>query len=949
MSWIAALGFGAFLLAGPVALAAPPTSTDDDVARPNPSAVVGRLANGLRYTILQHPSHNKESLRLFEEAGSRDETDAESGVAHFVEHMAFVGSRRFPGDRLAKDFADAGMALGRDQNASTTYLGTTYALDIPEVNGAKLDLSFRWLGDVADGLNFSPTIVDRERQVILQEYVLGVGPAKDAAYLTEVFATPDARAARRRPIGDERAIKSVSAPTLERFHSLWYRPERTFVVAVGDEPVEAVRRRILSTFGSWRSSMPAQPHPTDGTIDPLRPSDVLALTEPKLPGGVSVCRSGDIDPEQPESVASDRPMLADAIWGSALARRFQASIQSPTPPVAQATTVRFKVYKAGAETCFKATPLNDDWRSALKILTDEARRMSAHGISQTEFDFAKTQITSNLVLAVATEPTRDAGAIAASILYNDREGETFDTATEDRRVKIRALSGLNVEEVGAAFRRRWDDAAPPLLTVISPNAVARTEVLAAWTADLAAPVPGVWSDRAPAVWRYDGFGSPGTVTHREVLLDPDFVRLTFQNGVVVNFKHTNFARNTVETRIRFGAGQQEIEPGHVFEATFGAGLLLAGGLGQDTAEDLTDICKGHVCSVGLGLARTSFELGGATRTDDLRLELQILTAFLTDPGFSDRVDKRLPSAVHALYRQMDSNPGLMAHQALAKALPEPHVVDLPTEAAALAMTSGMFRKDLETPLRTDALEVTLVGDVDEDQATRSIAETLGALGPRLRRDHVRPDAVHGRYAETAPPRIVAPHRGPREQAFVLMVWPLYVWDKSRVHEGRVMALLRGALQDEITSKVRRELGKTYTPGVALSVDEGGDQGDLTVSVQTTPADAEAVIGAVKRIAADFATGGVTSDKLERVRKPILAGAAQQRTYNGWWVGILDGSFARPEQLEWTRTRDHDIATIPLGEVNAEARRWLSEAPMIVVSMPETATPGSSDPPNDGRP
>jgi hypothetical protein len=88
-----------------------------------------------------------------------------------------------------------------------------------------------------------------------------------------------------------------------------------------------------------------------------------------------------------------------------------------------------------------------------------------------------------------------------------------------------------------------------------------------------------------------------------------------------------------------------------------------------------------------------------------------------------------------------------------------------------------------------------------------------------------------------------------------------------------------------------------------------------------------------------------------VRKPVLAGVAQQRTYNGWWVEKLDGSFARPEQLEWTRTRDRDIATISLAELDAEARRWLSTAPMIVVSLPETPAPapGSKDPPNDGRP
>jgi zinc protease len=944
---MAVLGLFGVLLVVSAVNAAPPALPDEDLAHPNPAAVSGRLPNGVRYTILQRPSHNKESLRLLVYAGSRDETDAERGVAHFVEHMAFVGPRHFPTDQVQQTFGQAGIAWGRDQNAYTRYLDTLYYLDIPEVSEAKLDLGFRWLGDVANGLTFDPAAVARERKVVLQEYVLGLGPAKDAARQRETFATPDLRGVTRPPIGDEQVIRAVDAATLSRFHAKWYRPDRTLVVAVGDEPVEAVRRRIAAAFGSWRATGPAPPHPGEGAIDLKRPSDALAITEPKLPGVVYVCRLGDADPESPEGVATHRLTLADEIWVSAMGRRFADLIQSRSPPVSQAYGSQADVYKAGASTCVTAAPINNDWKGALKLLSDEARRMSVHGITGAEFDFAKSQIITGLDQAVANDSTADASGIANNILWNDEEGQTFDTAAEDRRVQLRALAQLDPGSVSDAFRRRWDQRSAPLVVVVSPSPVARSEVLSAWAADLAAPTPGAEAEKALSVWRYDNFGQPGKVKLRESLHDPDFVRLTFENGVVVNFKQTGFAKNAVETLVRFGAGQQEIEPGHVFEAQFGAGNLFTGGLGKDSAENIADVCKGHACAAELAMGRTSFALSGATRTDDLRLELQLLAAFLTDPGFDNRMDQQLPSVVHAMYRQLDSNPAAMAALAYAKALPTPHVADLPSEAAMAAITSADFRRYLAGPLQTDAIEITMVGDVPEDQATHLIAETFGALKPRPRANHTRPDAVRARLPAKAPPRILATHKGPGEQAVVIMTWPLYVWDKTRVHEGRVMTLLGDAFQNEITDRVRRDLGKAYAPGVGLSVDDSGDQGTLSVVVQTTPADLEAVIAAVTRIAREFTAGAITSEELERAREPILASVAQERTYNGWWVEKLNGSFEHPEQLEWTRTRDHDMATISLDEVKAEARLWLSRNPMIVVSLPETPALATPDGPKAG--
>ncbi len=168
-TWAARVFVGAVLSLGSVGGASAAAPPPNELVRPDPDVIMGRLDNGLRYAIKQHASHQKEVIYFHVAAGSLEETDHERGVAHFLEHMAFNGSRNFPAATLIKTFENAGIGFGRDQNAFTNYFGTTYVLNIPNENGDKLSLGFRWLRDVADGLLLTPREVDRERGVVMSE------------------------------------------------------------------------------------------------------------------------------------------------------------------------------------------------------------------------------------------------------------------------------------------------------------------------------------------------------------------------------------------------------------------------------------------------------------------------------------------------------------------------------------------------------------------------------------------------------------------------------------------------------------------------------------------------------------------------------------------------------------------------------------------------------------
>jgi zinc protease len=311
-----------------------------------------------------------------------------------------------------------------------------------------------------------------------------------------------------------------------------------------------------------------------------------------------------------------------------------------------------------------------------------------------------------------------------------------------------------------------------------------------------------------------------------------------------------------------------------------------------------------------------------------------MTAFLTDPGFRPELDAQLPTVTGYAFRQLKVDPDSAASRALQDALPKPSPYEMPTQAEAAKMKSADFARLLGPPLKNDALEVTIVGDIGEDAVVAAVARTLGALPPRARRDRALPDAPRVHFPPVAPPPIHVTHEGPADKASVLMVWPLFVWEPSRLREQRTIELLGDVLQDELIQTVRRKLGKTYSPGVRVSLGRGGDQGQLLVQLTAAPEDAQAVIDETRQIVASYAAGGVTSEALERVRNPVLAGGETHNINVVWWMNALDGSWAHPDLIAAAKSWQSDYSSITLAEVQAEAKRWLSQTPWIVVASPK---------------
>ncbi len=276
-----AAGFCLLLLA---AAGAAPLAAQSQRLYPDTAVYTGKLPNGLRYWIRHnsYPAHRLE-LRLVVHVGSIVETDDQRGLAHFIEHMAFNGTTHFARNDLVRYLESIGVRFGADLNAETSFDQTIYILPVPTDSAGVVPRAFDVLQDWAMGDRFDSSEVVAERGVVLGEWRSGLGAASRVRDKEFPVLFRGSRYASRLPIGDTAIIAHAEPSQLERFYHDWYRPDLMGIVAVGDFPVDSIRKLIESHFAAMRNPPHERPR-VNAPVPELPGTRVSVITDSELTG-----------------------------------------------------------------------------------------------------------------------------------------------------------------------------------------------------------------------------------------------------------------------------------------------------------------------------------------------------------------------------------------------------------------------------------------------------------------------------------------------------------------------------------------------------------------------------------------------------------------------------------------------------------------------------------------
>ncbi|MDQ6690355.1 MAG: insulinase family protein, partial [Gemmatimonadota bacterium] len=297
----------------------------------DPSVTVGTLPNGMHYYIREnHRPEKRAELRLVVNAGSVLEDDDQRGLAHMVEHMAFRGTKRFPGNQVSSYLESVGMRYGPDINAVTSFDETVYMITIPTDTTAIVEKGFQILSEWAHNLAFDPSQIEKERPVVIEEWRLGQGAENRMQNKWFPVLFTGSKYGARLPIGDKTTLETYKPATLKRFYDTWYRPDLMAVVAVGDFDKKQVETQIRRYLGA----IPRATNPRARSPFPVPPHDsTLVSVNSDREATRSVIRLLYKEPKRLNTtVATYRQHLVEQLFGGMFNDRFSEITQKPNPP-----------------------------------------------------------------------------------------------------------------------------------------------------------------------------------------------------------------------------------------------------------------------------------------------------------------------------------------------------------------------------------------------------------------------------------------------------------------------------------------------------------------------------------------------------------------------------------------------------------------------------------------
>ena len=892
--------------------------------KPDPGVRFGQLENGMRFVLQKNATPAGEaSLRLRIDAGSLMEDKDQLGLAHFMEHMIFNGTRNVPEGEFIKRLERVGLAFGPDTNAYTSFDETVYMLELPETNAETVDTALLLMREAAGEALMAADAIDRERGVILSEERTRDTPSLRALKARFDFFMKDQLPPDRFPIGNVEVIRSAPRERFASFYEQYYRPENATLVVVGDFDLDEMERKIRARFSDWRGQGPAGVGPNLGQVAE-RDTEVRTFTEAGAPAQMQIAW---VSPPEldPDTRAERREDLIESLGLAVLNRRYERLQRQDDAPFIAAVAGHGTSLDAIDQTQVTVVYKPGAWRRALETAEQEQRRAVQHGVTQRELDREITERRAGLRTAVAGQATRRSTALAGQIVGAVNDDEVVTTPEEELAVFEEAVAGLTAERVSGVLRGLFEGQGP-LVFVSSPQPITDADraVAAAFGASGAVAVAPP-SQQAAKAWAYTDFGTPGRVVDRREIADLGATFVRFDNGVRLTVRPSQNRKDQVFVTVRAGEGELDLPSDRPSPAWVLGPAFTEGGLGRMTSEEIEEALAAEVYGVSAGVKDDAFTLSGATRTADFDTQMQVLAAYMTDAAWRPQGLDRYKAFSSNLHNQLESTPDGVLQRDLPRLLRSgDQRFGFPSREAMAGARIDTLRRSVGGPLTSEPIEVVVTGDITVEEAIRQTAATFGALPRRAEARHPASAARISFPAGAASP-VRLGHKGRADQAVAFIAWPTddFVSDPQ---EARAVRVLEQILRLRLLDEIREKQGVTYSPGTAYEAAwVYPDYGYVGASIEAPPDKLQPFFADALKIAQGLRDAPVSADEMLRAVQPRIEAIQRAQAGNEYWVGQLAGAQSDPRRLAAIRESITGLRAVTPADVQRVARKYLVDA------------------------
>ena len=862
-------------------------SLADEKLPADPALVTGTLPNGLAYIIRQHKNpESRVGIWLHVASGSLNETEAQRGLAHYLEHMAFNGTANFPPGSVVPFFQSLGMAFGRDQNAFTSFDQTTYTLTLPGGGRELVEKGMLYMADIAVRMSLEPAEIDSERQVILEEKRARAGARQRVQDQIYERLAPESTIGRRLPIGIEQTIKSVTRPDFQDYYSRWYVPSNMTLIVVGDTDPAMVADVIAQQFGGG-PTVP-KPAPRAAGVKPTMGPRAIVVIDPELTrADVSILR---LEPPRGPvtTVGQERRQLVERIAMWAFDRRTSAEIAAGRASFLESDASVQEWPGTMRMISLEASGLPGTWRTMLKDLGIALQRARLHGFTEREVQDARVALLADAEEGVRREATRPAREVLRQLNGDVTRGSRPMSAAQKLGLLQRLLPGITAREVSGAFATAFDPSRAMFIAELpASDEVPKEAQLLALGRTAVAVKPGKPVDVTRATTLLAAVPRGGVVAESLPHTASGVTSMWLDNGVRVHHRHMDQRKNEASIAITLAAGpiQETAADRGITEAALRAWDRPA--TSRLSSTQIRDLMTGAKVRVRGGATGDTVTLTVSGDAAELERGLQLAYLLLTDPLIEPPALEQWRDAEVQRINQRKSQPMQVLADTTAAAIYPPGEVR--AKALTVEQVRAITRPAAQAWLRrliTEApIEVAVVGDVDRDTATRLAAKYLGALPARPRISDKTLADLRAIRRSQGPISIAESIEVLTPQAGVLAGF--FGANLRDVRDTRLLNVASRVLTTRMTKSIREERQLVYSIGASSEPAVVYPGFGLFVAMAPTdPSKAPALATAIEEMFADFAKDGPTPDELVVAKKQMANFLDETLKTPNFWLSRL---------------------------------------------------------------
>lgn len=907
-----------------------------DKIAPDPAVTIGSLSNGIKYYIRENKKpENRAELRIVFKAGAVQETDAQSGLAHFIEHMCFNGTKHFPKNDLIKFFEKTGMRFGGDVNANTGFDRTLYLLTIPLDKPGLIEEGFQVLEDWAHNVSFDPEELEKERGVIKQEYTLYLGAQQRIQQHHLKNYLYGSKFADRLPIGKPEIFMKAPREEFVKFYTDWYRPDLTAVVAVGDFKKDDIEKLIKKHFSGIKN--PESPKEREDSYIPVNKEPIVSIAKDKeLPMcNVTVMFKHAFEENMKDTYGAYKNSIVERLFSSMLTQRLTELTRKAKPAF---------LYAGGGEGEFmanlKATngvcvTQPEGIMTGYEALLTEMFRVKQHGFTAGELERSKTEILKGLEAAYKEKDKTKSASYADEYYRNFYENESMPGIEAELEMTKEYLKEITLNDVNAIAPKNMKKEG----LVIAVSAQEKEGVTIPTEKDIMGMYDKMEStkfdpyiDASTDMPLIANKPAPGKVVETKETGKFGVKEMKLSNGARVLIKKTDFKNDEILFRAYSKGGTSVLGDNDYIAASLADGMESEAGIADFDKNTLDKMMTGKQFSVSPYISDLTQGFSGYSTPEDFETMMQMVYLYFTAPrkdadafeSYMGKVAEQIKNAKRspdAVYRDT-LNAVLGGYHKRAMPMTEKEI-----KAVKLDQAYDLFRQRFADP---SGFTFIFVGNFD-DAVLKSMLETYIASIPAKNLKESFKDV-----GEKAPKGIVKKEvkKGIEPKASVSIV----ITDKFDYNVDNMFACksMVEILSIRLREVIREDKGGVYGIGARASFEQYPTPSySIRVGFGTVPERVDELVASINDVINEVKNGKFDKEYISKVQEILKREWETSQKENGFWVSnIYNSDFNNLDLGRYTKYNEM-VDKIDMKSVTAAAKKYLNTNNWIqVVLNPE---------------